>query len=145
MAGPGAGTAVFVGDAAKGAVATAAGRAAGGPSLAMACGLAAVVGHVFPVSRRFRGGRGVATAAGVVTVLEPVLALPFAALWLMLARVTGKASVASMAVVGGVPAAVVALRRPRWERVGMTALAVLVLARHGGNLVRLARGEEPTL
>ena len=145
LAGPGAGAAVFAGDAAKGAVAAAAGRAAGGPSLAMACGLAAVVGHVFPAFRRFRGGRGVATAAGVVTVLEPILALPFAALWMTLARVTGKASVASVAVVGGIPAAVVVLGRPRWERVGMAALAALVLARHGGNLVRLARGEEPTL
>ena len=86
-----------------------------------------------------------ATAAGVVTVLEPILALPFAALWMTLARVTGKASVASVAVVGGIPAAVVVLGRPRWERVGMAALAALVLARHGGNLVRLARGEEPTL
>jgi len=145
LAGPGAGAAVFVGDAAKGALATAAGRAAAPPSYAMACGLAAVVGHVFPVFRRFRGGRGVATAAGVVAVMEPVLALPFAALWMTVARATGKASVASMAVVGGIPATVVALRRPRWERLGMTVLAALVLARHGGNLVRLARGEEPTL
>src|SRR5207248_7004336 len=52
LAGPGAGAAVFVGDAAKGALATAAGRAAAPPSFAMACGLAAVVGHVFPVFRR---------------------------------------------------------------------------------------------
>src|SRR5437588_54583 len=103
LAGARAGAAVFAGDAAKGAVATAAGGAAGGPPLAMACGLAAVVGHVFPAFRRFRGGRGVATAAGVVTVLEPVLALPFAAAWLVVARVSGKASVASMVVVGGVP------------------------------------------
>jgi glycerol-3-phosphate acyltransferase PlsY len=145
LAGARAGTAVFVGDAAKGAVAAAAGRAAGGPPGAMACGLAAVVGHVFPVFRRFRGGRGVATAAGVVTVVEPVIALPAAALWITLARVTGKASVASVAVAGGIPAAVVALRRPRWERIGMAALAVLVLSRHSANLVRLVRGEEPTL
>jgi glycerol-3-phosphate acyltransferase PlsY len=111
----------------------------------MACGLAALVGHVFPVFRRFRGGRGVATAAGVVTVLEPALALPAAGLWIALARTTGKASVASVAVMGGLPAAVVALRRPRWERMGMVALAVLVLSRHSANLVRLVRGEEPTL
>src|SRR5438270_8719826 len=55
LAGPGAGAAVFVGDAAKGALATAAGRAAAPPSFAMACGLAAVGGHVFPVFRRCRG------------------------------------------------------------------------------------------
>ena len=40
---------------------------------------------------------------------------------------------------------VVALGRPRWERLGMAGLAALVVARHGGNLVRLARGQEPAL
>jgi glycerol-3-phosphate acyltransferase PlsY len=145
LAGRRAGAAVFLGDAAKGVAAAAAGRATGGPKLAMACGLAAVVGHVFPVFRRFRGGRGVATAAGAVAVLEPVLAVPFAATWMTVARITGRASVASIAVVGGVPIAVSALGRPRWEKAGMAALAGLVLARHGGNLVRLALGQEPTL
>ncbi|MCU1450981.1 MAG: hypothetical protein JWP02_3151 [Acidimicrobiales bacterium] len=145
LAGARAGLAVFAGDAAKGAVAAAAGRAAGGPELAMACGLAAVLGHVVPVFRRFRGGRGVATAAGAVAVLEPVVALPFGLLWVLVARLTGKASLASLVVIGGVPVAVLALDRPGWERAGMGALAVLVVARHAGNLVRLARGEEPTL
>src|SRR6266480_4744077 len=52
LAGAKAGLAVFLGDAAKGAAATSMGRAIGGPRLALACGLAAVVGHVFPVFRR---------------------------------------------------------------------------------------------
>jgi len=145
LAGARAGTAVFLGDAAKGAVATAVGRAAGGPPLAMACGLSAVLGHVFPLFRGFRGGRGVATAAGTVAVLEPVVALPFVALWILLARVTGKASVASLVVIGATPVAVFALDRPAWEKAGMVGLAAVVVARHAGNLVRLASGDEPTL
>ena len=121
------------------------GRAIGGPKVAMACGLAAVVGHVFPVFRRFRGGRGVATAAGTVAVVEPVVALPFAGVWLVVARLTGRASVASLVVISGVVVAVLALDRPGWERAGMAGLAALVVSRHAGNLVRLARGDEPAL
>ncbi len=145
LAGLRAGLAVFVGDAAKGAIATAVGRAAGGPELALACGLAAVLGHCFPVFRRFRGGRGVATAAGTIAVLEPLVAIPFVAVWMLLARLTGKASLASLVVIGGVPVAVFALDRPGWERAGVAALSGIVVARHAGNLVRLARGEEPEL
>jgi glycerol-3-phosphate acyltransferase PlsY len=145
LAGAQAGAAVFVGDAAKGAIATAVGRAVGGPQFALACGIAAVLGHVFPLFRGFRGGRGVATAAGTVAVLEPVVALPFVALWLLIARLTGRASVASLVVIGATPVAVVALDRPGWEKAGMAGLAAIVVARHAGNLVRLARGDEPSL
>src|SRR4051794_19080970 len=145
LAGLRAGVAVFAGDAAKGAVAAAAGRAAGGPEVALACGVAAVLGHCFPVFRRFKGGRGVATAAGTVAVLEPLVALPFVVLWIALAGFSGKASLASLAVIGGIPVFVFALARPAWERAGMTALSAIVIARHAGNLVRLARGDEPEL
>lgn len=145
LAGAKAGLAVFLGDAAKGALATGIGRIAGGPPLALACGLASVVGHVFPVFRRFRGGRGVATAAGTVAVLEPAVALPFVAVWLLVARFTGKASVASLVVIGATPVVVFVLDRPAWEKAGMAGVAAIVVARHAGNLVRLARGDEPTL
>ncbi len=145
LAGARAGLAVFLGDAAKGALAAGVGRAVGGPPLALACGLASVVGHVFPVFRGFRGGRGVATAAGTVAVLEPVVALPFVAAWLLIARLTGKASVASLVVIGATPVVVFALDRPGWEKAGMVGLAAIVVGRHAGNLVRLARGEEASL
>ncbi|TMK86774.1 MAG: hypothetical protein E6G57_11795, partial [Actinobacteria bacterium] len=131
--------------AAKGAAASAIGKAAAGPPLALACGLAAVLGHVFPVFRNFRGGRGVATAAGTVAVLEPLVAAPFVAVWVLVARLTGKASVASLVVIGATPVVVFALDRPAWEKLGMGALAAVVVARHAGNLVRLASGDEPGL
>ena len=142
VAGARAGAVVFLGDVAKGALAAGAGRAAGGPRLGLAAGLAAVVGHVFPAFRRFRGGRGVATAGGTVLVLEPRFAVPTAAAWVAVARLTGKASLASLLVTSGVPVATAALGRPRWEVAGFGALGALVLARHGDNLARLIRGEE---
>src|SRR5437899_17900 len=145
VAGAKAGLAVFLGDAAKGAVAAGIGRAVGGPPLAMACGLAAVLGHVFPVFRGFRGGRGVATAAGTVAVVEPLVAVPFVAAWLLIARLSGRASVASLVVIGATPVVVLALERPAWEKLGMAGLAAVVVARHAGNLVRLARRDEPAL
>jgi glycerol-3-phosphate acyltransferase PlsY len=145
LAGTKAGVAVFLGDAAKGAAATGVGRAVGGPQLGLACGLAAVLGHIFPVFRGFRGGRGVATAAGTVAVAEPLVAAPLVGAWLAVARVSGKASLASLVVIGATPLAVLALDRPGWEKAGMGALAALVVARHAGNLVRLARGDEPDL
>ena len=67
------------------------------------------------------------------------------AVWLLIARLTGKASAASLVVIGATPAVVLALDRPVWEKAGMGGLAAIVVARHAGNLVRLARGDEPEL
>jgi glycerol-3-phosphate acyltransferase PlsY len=65
--------------------------------------------------------------------------------WLLIARLTGKASAASLVVIGATPVVVFALDRPVWEKAGLGALAAVVVARHAGNLVRLARGDEPAL
>ena len=145
IAGARAGFLVFLGDLVKGAVATAAGYAAGGRGLAVACGLAAVLGHMFPVTRRFRGGRGVATAGGMVLVLWPALLAACVALWAVVAKVTGKASLASLLLVALVPVGVALTGRPGWEIAAVVALAVLVAARHAANVGRLLRGEEARL
>ena len=65
---------VYALDAAKGALATGVGLAAGGAPLAYWCGGAAIVGHMFPVLRRFKGGKGVATGSGVLLIVQPILA-----------------------------------------------------------------------
>jgi glycerol-3-phosphate acyltransferase PlsY len=133
---------VLLGDAAKGAVAAGAGYALGGRPLAFACGAAAVLGHVLPATRPARGGKGVATAAGMATVLLPALA-PFSALtWAVVAKATGKASLASLAAVTILPGAAALTGRPAWEVAATVAVALLVVVRHTSNLRALARGEE---
>lgn len=140
-----AGATVLVGDVAKGALAAALGWLSGNRAVGVAGGLAAVLGHVAPATRRFRGGKGVATGAGMAAVLIPVGALALAVVWLGTVRVVGAASAGSLAVAVGFPVAAAAVGRPAGEVVAFAACGALVLARHRGNLERLRRGEERTL
>lgn len=142
LAGWKAGLIVLVGDIGKGSLAAGVGLALDGHRGAYMLGLAAVVGHVFPVTQRFHGGRGVATAAGVLIVIYPLIALGLAIVWLLIARVLRKASVASIVVTVAFPVAVVVTGSPWGDVLITTALALLVLSRHGPNLRRLFRGEE---
>jgi glycerol-3-phosphate acyltransferase PlsY len=137
-----AGVLVLLGDVLKGVLATGLGLLVGGRALALGAGLAAVVGHVAPVTRRFRGGKGVATAAGVVLVLYPVVLLGMAVVWGVVVKLTGKASLASLLVIVGMVPAVALLGRPAWEVAMVAVLAAVVVARHWTNLVRLVQGTE---
>jgi glycerol-3-phosphate acyltransferase PlsY len=136
---------VLLGDAAKGAAAAGVGYAAGGRPLAFACGAAAVAGHIVPLTRPRQGGKGVATAAGMATVLFPLLAPISALAWLVGARVSRTASVGSLAAVVALPVGVALTGRPVCELVATLAVGAVVVARHTSNLKALARGEERTL
>jgi glycerol-3-phosphate acyltransferase PlsY len=140
-----AGVLVLLGDAAKGAIAAGLGYGTGGRPLAFACGAAAVLGHVLPLMRPRHGGKGVATAAGMTTVLFPLLAPVAALTWIVVARLTRKASVASLAAITVVPAGAAITGRPAWEVLALLAVALVVFARHTPNLKALARGEERSL
>ena len=145
LAGWKAGLIAFVGDFAKGAIPSAVGLVLDGHRGAYLLGFAAVVGHVFPVMFRFRGGRGVATAGGALAVIFPLITLALAVVWFVIARGLRKASVAS--IVGSVAFPVlVGVTGNSWGDVVITsALALVVLSRHLPNLRRLFRGEEPGL
>jgi glycerol-3-phosphate acyltransferase PlsY len=111
---------------------------------ALACGIAAILGHVFSVFVRFRGGKGVATAAGVMLGLTP-LALGVAALtWLLIVALSGYVSLASIAGAAVFPLAVYFLERP--ERPEILWLDILVAAAivwlHRANIRRLLDGTE---
>ena len=108
-----AGVLVFALDAAKGAIAAAVGLlVADGHVGAYVLGIAAILGHMFPVTRHFKGGRGVATGAGVLLVIFPLLTLGSGVLWFVIVRITHKASLASIVVVIVFPIAVGSLVIP---------------------------------
>ena len=145
LAGWKAGLIVFLGDFVKGAIPSAAGLVLAGHLGAYVLGFAAVVGHVLPVVSRFRGGRGVSTAGGVLAVIYPLIALVLAVVWFVIARGFGKASVASLVGTVAFPT-LVALTGNSWGDVAVTsALALVILARHAPNVRRLVRGQEPGL
>jgi len=138
-----AGLLVLALDMGKGALAAGAGIALEGHRGAWILGVAAVLGHVFPVTRHFRGGRGVATAGGVVAALFPVICAGAALVWFFIARVLHKASVASIVVAIAFPIAVAAVGWGPLDIAVASALGLLVITRHLGNVRRLVRGEEP--
>ena len=104
--------------------------------------MAAVLAHVFPVWLRLRGGKGVATALGVLGVLLPLSALAAAAVWLTLVLVLRLSSLGSL--LGGATAVAVAVvTRPPPEYAWFTvAMLALLLGTHRGNIVRLWRHTE---
>jgi glycerol-3-phosphate acyltransferase PlsY len=111
---------------------------------ALACGVAAIVGHVFSVFVRFKGGKGVATAAGVMLGLTP-MALGIAALvWVVLVALTGYVSLGSIAAAAVLPLAVYLLEPPaRAELIWIdAAVAAGVIFLHRRNIQRLLRGTE---
>jgi acyl phosphate:glycerol-3-phosphate acyltransferase len=137
-----AGLLVLFLDIGKGAAAAGAGLALDGHRGAFILGVAAVLGHVFPITRRFKGGRGVATAAGALVVVFPLETAVLGAVWLGIARGLRKASIASIVCAVAFPA-IVALRDGSALDLAVTGgLAALVIARHLSNLRRLVRGEE---
>ncbi len=138
-----AGALVLAGDLGKGVIATGGGWALAGRGVGVACGIAAVVGHCFPVTRRLRGGKGVATGAGMALVLLP---LPFLALGVLFGGVvaaTRVGALGSIAVAVGLPIAAALVGRPGTEVAALAACSALVVVRHKENLARLRRGEEP--
>jgi acyl phosphate:glycerol-3-phosphate acyltransferase len=131
---------VFACDAAKGAIATGLGYWVGGRPGAFVLGVAAILGHTFPLYRK--GGKGIAVGAGVLIVLYPLIVICLAPVWFLVARLLHKASLASLVVTVAFPVAVFIAGYDTWELIVISALAVLVIARHSSNIRRLLRREE---
>jgi glycerol-3-phosphate acyltransferase PlsY len=112
-----------------------------GPDMAVVAGLGAVLGHCFPVWLKFRGGKGVATAAGVVLTLTPLAGLIALALFVLIAVLTRYVSLAS--ILATIAAAPVAFWLGHFQAGELyLALALLIVLKHAPNIRRLLAGTE---
>jgi acyl phosphate:glycerol-3-phosphate acyltransferase len=115
-----------------------------GPDIAMVAGLGAVIGHCFPLWLKFQGGKGVATAAGVVAALTPLVALLVVALFVVIVLLTRYVSLAS--VLAAAAAGPVAFGLGAFQPGQLyLALALLIALKHAGNIRRLFTGTESRL
>ena len=115
-----------------------------GEAGAMAAGAAAMIGHCYPVWLKFRGGKGVATLLGLTLALAWPIGLIFALIWLGSVALFRISSLGGMAGAVSAPIAALALGFSTYA-VGLALLALLVLWRHRGNIMRLRAGTEPRI
>jgi acyl phosphate:glycerol-3-phosphate acyltransferase len=113
-------------------------------------GLAAFLGHLWPVFFKFRGGKGVATFIGVVFGVHPVLGLATAATWLIIALFFRYSSLASLVSGAFAPAYYLLGNRLQWYAetpiaLALAAMAMLLAYRHRENITRLLQGKESRL
>jgi len=143
-------------DGAKGAAALLIVHRVIGPDFALAAGLGAMVGHVFPLWLRFRGGKGVATALGLLIAAAWPIGAIACLTWLAVAALFRFSSLAALAALALAPFYAWAADRLLWPEWGSAvvyaqvaklalAIAVLVWIRHAGNIRRLLSGTEPRI
>ncbi len=118
--------------------------------LAALAGLAAFLGHLYPVFFSFKGGKGVATAAGVIVGIAPLLGLATGATWLIIAVFFRYSSLASLAAAFFAPAYYLIGGNIAWPLHRMVVVALIVMSmllfwRHRENIRRLAAGTESKL
>ncbi len=128
-------------DAAKGAVIVLLARQFAGEDAAQLAGLAAIIGHCFPVWLNFKGGKGVATYFGLLLALAPPVFLAAGVIWLLTAAISRYSSLASLLAAGWAPVAAVFLGSGQCS-VLLLVMAVLIYVRHGQNISRLRAGTE---
>ncbi len=144
------------GDAAKGALAVMAGRllfwllCPGADILygAYIGGIAVILGHMFPLYFGFKGGKGIATSAGVIMALSPVVCLVLVAVFLLLFKLSGMVSLGSVVGISLYPVAtwlwawLVLHRLPLFSTLCALVISGLIVLMHRGNIARIRKGTE---
>ena len=125
-------------DALKGTVPVIAAFSLAGLPAAIVAGVAAFLGHIFPVWLRFKGGKGVATYIGVLLGLGWKLLLVFAVVWLLMAYLFRYSSLAALVASIAVPVYSAFTQDPRLT-IALVAMSMIVFATHRGNILRLVR------
>jgi glycerol-3-phosphate acyltransferase PlsY len=139
----GAAALTLIGDCLKGWLAVwAATRLGFGPLEAALAGLAAFLGHVFTIFLRFNGGKGVATALGVLAGVDGRIAILCALVWLAVAFTTRYSSAAALSAAVAAPVAGLIFLGPQASVLVLAAMAALLVWRHAANIRRLRDGTE---
>lgn len=107
-------------------------------------GATSILGHIFPVWLKFRGGKGVASFLGALLVLKPIPALGLLAIWLIVAKVFRISSLAALVGMLAFVVYVVVMAQPFERNIWLVVVAIM-LFRHKDNLLRLVRGQEAAL
>jgi glycerol-3-phosphate acyltransferase PlsY len=115
------------------------------PDVVPLVGLAAFVGHLWPVFFQFKGGKGVATAAGVLIALNPWLGLATLLTWVVVARVTRYSSLAALVAAALAPCYQVVFLDGGVQALVVLALGVMLVWRHHANIRKLLQGTESKL
>ena len=113
------------------------------PESGAAAAAGALVGHLYPVWLKFRGGKGVATFLGLLIPLVPIAAVAFALVWVLLLLVIRISSIAGIAAAMSAPIVAALLHSPLAPM--LFCFAVLVLWKHRQNILRLRKGTEPRI
>jgi acyl phosphate:glycerol-3-phosphate acyltransferase len=140
----GAALATLVLDAAKGAIAVLIARAALAEDAAQLAGLAAFLGHLFPIWLKFKGGKGVATFLGILLALAWPVGLAACATWLVVALISRISSLAALLSAATSSLWLVFMHQGQMLLLIMI-LTVLVYVRHAENLRRIKAGTEPKI
>jgi glycerol-3-phosphate acyltransferase PlsY len=130
-------------DCLKATIAVVLAKALFGEQAAPLAGAAALIGHLYPVWLKFRGGKGVATFLGILIALLPIAAVIYAAVWLVLLLTVRISSVAGMAAAISAAAVAAILHSALFAM--LLGFAVLVLWKHRENILRLRLGTEPRI
>ncbi len=105
-------------------------------------GMAATIGHMFPIYYQFRGGKGVATTLGVLLGINWILALVWVATWISTAKLTGYSSLAALVATALLPIVAYLLNLPAIVMYLTGGIAILVIWRHQSNIKNLLNGQE---
>ena len=112
-----------------------------GPDMAVVAAAGSLVGHLFPIWLRFRGGKGVATALGILFALAPIVGLLACGTWVLIAVIFRFSSLSALIALGASPIYMWLLADPQRMEFSI-AMAIVVWGRHGENIRRLVKGEE---